>query len=119
VRTNQVASHFAHGDYLGICTSKTGSEPETVYYESYVNVSPNPVTEIAGIRFSVAESEVVKVELWSVTGQKLKVIYTGNVTAGEEISATADAGNMENGLYFIRMVSASGEQVTARMIVTH
>src|SRR5690606_11669438 len=94
------------------------SQNKLIFYsnDSYLNttddnlselkVYPNPVSEILYIE--IGNHEIAKMSLYDITGKLLKTLDTSI----QEI----DVRNLNNGLYFLVLESASGETVVRKFL---
>jgi hypothetical protein len=90
-------AHLAHGDALGACPSfKTEDEilnAETDVH-SYAEAYPNPFSDKTTIEFGVDNaSDNVKLEVFTVTGQKVAVLFEGSMAEGEVRKTEFTAAN--------------------------
>ncbi len=72
---------------------------------------PNPFTNELSISYSLSKSQPVKLSLYNLRGQIVRVIYDGQATAGQ-----TDLGNLEidalpAGIYFVRLSTPEGSQI--------
>jgi hypothetical protein len=75
---------------------------------------PNPASSSTAIRFALATTGRVQVDLFNVNGQKVATPFDGWVDAGEhtiDISATG----LPSGVYFVRF--EGGNQVSTTKLV--
>ncbi|HXH18235.1 MAG TPA: hypothetical protein VNJ07_04040, partial [Chitinophagales bacterium] len=92
VSVNDVPTHLAHGDRLGPCglnicgggaAFKLSGEELGGANLAELRAYPNPFSDRLNIEFALAEDSRVKLEIFSVTGQKLAVLFEGDVKANE------------------------------------
>ena len=84
---------------------------ETNSIVSELRIGPNPASQEATLRFTLAEKTGLTVELYNLGGQKLEEVFSGEKSAGE-YALQVPCGNLETGLYLVK-VEAKG---TARFI---
>lgn len=70
---------------------------------------PNPFNPSTTITFSIPESGNVSVEIFNVTGQKVKTLVNGFMSAGEH-SVKWDANGFSAGVYFYKVKSGKFER---------
>jgi hypothetical protein len=71
-----------------------------------VQAVPNPFTTQSVIRFNLPESGFATVEVYSIaTGIKVATIFSDNVNAGEEYTATLDGSNLASGNYVYKVAT--------------
>jgi hypothetical protein len=80
-----------------------------------VKISPNPVNDVAVVRFSLQNSSNIDFQIYDLQGKLVRTINLSNQPAGtNEISV--DAANLGSGTYLIRM-SAGTQQVSSKFVV--
>ena len=91
VAQSAVRAHLLHGDRLGACglapcsaAFKADDLPElnTIGVEA-IDAYPNPFSDELNITFTLATDSKVTLEIFSLTGQRLAVLFDGTVKAGE------------------------------------
>ncbi len=81
-----------------------------------VKVSPNPFISSTKIQFSVREDVYASVELYNSMGVKLKLLYDGNVSAGNHVTLNLSIGElMEPGVYLLIIRTNHG--ITTRHVI--
>ena len=82
----------------------------------YFKVSPNPFTSSTNIQFSLAQDTYVSVELYNYTGVKLKSIYNGDVSAGNDVTVRlSSVSSMQAGIYLL--VLRTNQAIETRRII--
>lgn len=76
---------------------------------------PNPFNPVTKINFEIAKAGQVKVEVFNITGQRVKTLINQKMTAGEH-TITWDARNFASGVYFYKLSFGSLSQ-TKKMIL--
>lgn len=76
---------------------------------SSLNISPNPVVNNAEIKFSLAASTQMDVELYNLQGQKLENIFSGKLSSGENRLNMNLAGYAE-GMYLVKFSEGDKNQ---------
>lgn len=98
--------------------SATGEAPEKPSF-GISSLSPNPASHEVHLRYFLLKAADVQVEVVNLLGQKVAVIFSGKLSAGEQ-EATWD-GMMNNGLraqagvYFVRL--RAGEKAVSRQVI--
>lgn len=85
--------------------------------ELIVNAYPNPATEIINIQFQLPENELVKIEVYKMTGMKVLDVLNTSLEKGYnyKIELQTSALGM-SGIYFLKL--RTGNQVkTAKIVV--
>lgn len=113
-----VAAHLAHGDYLGVCTSRFAIDMDSsvVGEEKPLTVYPNPTTGL--FSFEVCKNNVaeeVKIEVRNSIGQ---IVYskTPFKTEGCVKEVIELDSELPNGIYFLNLIIGDKVQ-TAKIIL--
>ena len=122
-----VADHLAHGDQLGICGATANCSARMMAEETAdaiivgqmnLTVYPNPFNEVTTIRFSVPQAGQVALKVYDMVGKEVAVLYNGNVLEDEAREVTFRSGDLAGGIYFCRMITATGEVKAEKIILT-
>ena len=91
------------------------SSVETIV-DNYFNLSvfPNPSTDSRMLQFNLDQASNVNIELYSLTGQLLDVLYTGNTAAGEQTIEWNSA--LSPGMYILKFRS-EGKVETEKVLI--
>lgn len=73
---------------------------------------PNPFQSQTEIKISVAQSQMVKIELFNMLGQKIKTLFQGNLTANEPKTLQILGNGIANGMYFVKFKGQTFEATT-------
>lgn len=76
---------------------------------------PNPFRAYTTFTLQVPSTQQVRISLFNMLGQRVRLLYEGPVMAGEPHSFTIEAGTLPSGLYLYR---AQGEHFEATRRVT-
>ncbi len=104
---------------LPVVTSISGSENISSGFELHQNY-PNPFNPATTIRFSLARTELVQLEVFNILGQKIRTLVNTRMNAGVH-EVVWDSNNemgrpLGSGIYFYRLTA--GEYVkTGKMIL--
>jgi len=82
----------------------------------HMSIFPNPVSEKSVMMLSSVKDDVLNVELFSITGQKVSTLYSGTIAAGNRVAVEIDAANLESGVYFIQVRTANGVMTEKIMV---
>jgi len=80
-----------------------------------LTLSPNPVTEVAAITFTLSAASVVSIELLSCSGEPVETLSNARFTEGSH-TLTIDTEGLERGIYLIKMSCNEGAD-TEKMVV--
>jgi glucose/arabinose dehydrogenase len=73
---------------------------------------PNPTGGTAEIEYSVAQNSSVDIELYDITGRKVKTLVNGDIAAGTHLVDVDGLDKFSNGSYFYKMeVKQNGKVV--------
>jgi uncharacterized repeat protein (TIGR03803 family) len=112
VEPNAVASHLAHGDFLGKCAVPRlrGND------ENDITVFPNPGTGMFSLHFSNIIGETVDVEIFNFIGQS---VFTAQyVNKQQTFDQSCDLTRLQSGTYFMRIGNSSFSEMQ-KVIISH
>lgn len=98
-------------DDINITNLSVGIEEQSA--ENSVNVYPNPMNDNATVKFTLAESENVKIVLLNALGQSVLNTDLGKMSAGEQ-NYLLNAESLSNGIYFLNV--QVGENVITKKV---
>ena len=81
-------------------------------------VYPNPFDKRATAQLSVPKSGPVTLALYDLKGQLVRQLFAGMVVAGVPRTIPLEAPGLHPGLYFVRLVTATGV-ITQKINCTH
>lgn len=106
--------------YLNRNTTGTGTNPGpggTTSNELTALVAPNPATSLSALIINIPATGRTEVELLGLAGQRLRNVFTGQLTKGEHrIPLTDKINNLPAGIYVLK-VHAANQSVSVKMIV--
>ncbi|QNF34674.1 S8 family serine peptidase [Adhaeribacter swui] len=76
--------------------------------KSELKVFPNPFSQKAKIKFTVAESSQTSLVIYNVNGVPVTTLFNGNAEAGKQYELELDGNKLPGGLYFSRLITNSG-----------
>ena len=91
------------GYCFALCTTGM-EEPEQLV--SGIKISPNPVTENSKIEFQLSNTEIVNIEIFSLSGKRIENIHNGEQPAGS-YSIQFSTSSLKPGIYFCRLTTGS------------
>ncbi|TAL67253.1 MAG: T9SS type A sorting domain-containing protein [Bacteroidetes bacterium] len=100
----------------GVGKDTSTSAVETNEFDNFYlnNISPNPVSVMAYVGFTVPTDGYVEISLYNSLGIEMKSIYNGNASAGENV-IPINTDEFTPGVYYIRM--KYGERILTRKFV--
>lgn len=81
-----------------------------------LSVFPNPANSSSKISYSLESSSDVKIELFNLMGEKTKLIFSGNQSAGEH-TLDVDCAKLSNGIYFVKLAAGKIEKTIILSVV--
>jgi len=81
-----------------------------------VSVNPNPTKDNAFISFTSTINNTLTMDVFDMAGRKIGQLFHGTVKAGETVNVNFETGNLEDGIYNIRLFSLNDMEVK-RVIV--
>jgi PKD repeat protein len=82
-----------------------------------LDVFPNPVKDLATIRYSIAEKAYVQMEIYTIWGNKIQTLTQDNQVAGEyNFNLNTKSIGIKPGIYFVSL-TANGKRKTVRLVV--
>ena len=109
------------GAIYRICPATLGLTDANKFENALGQNFPNPTSGSTQIEYSIAESSDVTLELFDVTGRKVKSISLAAVSAGEHTVELADLDKYANGNYFYKLELKQNNKVifseTKRMLL--
>jgi len=82
---------------------------------------PNPFNMATLIQFSTSKESHVRLEIFNVMGQKIKILWAGHLEAGihqQQWDASDETGSIvSNGIYFIRLNSTEGTKIQSCLLL--
>lgn len=121
LNSNQVASHLNHGDQLGSCANKAGSEPmaDQSVIEFALTAYPVPANSTLTLRVQSPEAGSATIEVYDLAGQRVFLQEGIGTEAGSLQEIEVPVATWTNGMYLARVNhNVSGLQ-SLRFSVTH
>ncbi|MCH8902446.1 MAG: T9SS type A sorting domain-containing protein [Bacteroidetes bacterium] len=125
VSVNSIVAHLNnHGDHLLPCgtsdpcgSSKVGKYELHTTNELTLDAYPNPFNSSTTIKFSIPENGVTSVELYNLTGVKLKTLFDTKAGAGQFYEIELNRGELANGIYVITILTENGEFASIKLVM--
>jgi mannan endo-1,4-beta-mannosidase len=114
--TNPALMQFIKGYSDSLYTSpETPPLPEqNMLYQNY----PNPFNPVTTIRYEIAVSDYIRLELFSPTGERLKTLDEGLRPAGRhEITLSLSDDFLPSGIYFYRLRYSGGSMEKSAVLL--
>jgi hypothetical protein len=83
-----------------------------------ISVSPNPAISEVSIHYEVSESGIVKIEIYSVEGNKRFQILNNYTTVGR-YELKLDCSDYTPGIYFVKMIQENGNSSSCKLIISY
>jgi hypothetical protein len=98
---------------------KEGSRnPYATVKANFIDLAPNPVQSAATIRFAVTETAHTVVELYDAQGALAGRLFNTVAQTGNVYQVTLNAGNLANGVYYVRLVT-NGNILQKQVVIAH
>ncbi len=103
---------FVYDTMIGTSAEKTELAAEFELSQNY----PNPFNPTTSIQYTIKQSGRIRLEVFSITGQKVAELINGIQPAGSN-SVQFDASNLSSGMYIYRLVTPAGSLSKKMMLV--
>jgi len=77
---------------------------------------PNPFNPTTHITFEIPKQSEIKIILYDITGQEVKILVDQNLEAGY-YSVTLNAKEYNSGIYFCRMTTSGGDMAVKKLTI--
>ncbi len=110
-------------DLAGVFTSTASEAAAGDIPEAIADLSnyPNPFAERTNISFRLGRNDIVRVEVFDVSGRRIRLLHDGPLAAGRQElhwdGRDATGRQTANGIYLFRLTEESGAAVTGRMVL--
>ncbi|GIK22813.1 MAG: hypothetical protein BroJett005_22270 [Ignavibacteriota bacterium] len=101
------------GDTIGIITSLNEPINPLSSFELFQNF-PNPFNPATTIKYSITEPQKVKLIVYSLLGEKIKVLVDEHKSTGMH-SVIFDAGNLSSGIYIYTLIA--GNKTSSKKLI--
>ena len=109
------------GYIVRICPTGLGLASNQALENTIGQNYPNPTTGNSQIDYSVSEVSTVSIELFDVTGRKIKTIVNSTVQPGKYTAEVNNMNAFSNGSYFYKMIVKQNNKIvyseTKRMLI--
>jgi hypothetical protein len=109
------------GAIFRICPSTLGIDAADAFENVIGQNYPNPTSGKTQIDFTLAQDAVVTIELFDVTGRKVKSILNHETSAGKHSVEIADLEKYSDGSYFYKIEMKNNNTIvyseTKRMMI--
>jgi hypothetical protein len=72
-----------------------------------LRVFPNPAYGMINLEYNLAEKSIVQIEVFNLYGKKVKVLINSELQQPDRYQKTFDLSDLQNGLYFVRLLSGN------------
>jgi len=83
---------------------------------NYLSVAPNPASGQSWITLSAPSDQAVQLSLHTLSGQALKVLYRGELSAQQQIEVPVDLSGLAAGVYMVRARGATFHNESMLMV---
>lgn len=102
----------------GIQQSCTTTDIDLIQVEEMLTIGPNPVKDIAYLRFNMQREREIEIHIFNLTGGKVMEFRPAIYGAGKHL-IKADFTNEPGGFYFVQAVEKGKVIVTKKLILTN
>ena len=95
-----------------VITEEVVLPKENILYQNY----PNPFNPVTQIKFDLAKTADVKLNVYNVNGQKIAELANGVMNAGKH-AVEFDGSKLNTGIYYYTL-NVDGNSVTKKMVLT-
>ena len=95
---------FSETQNVGTCSNRNLKLAENVDMVAY----PNPFSEEATIEFTLPEKANTRLEVYSLTGQRVAVLFDGMAEANQLYKNQLSGVGLMSGLYFYKLTTDRG-----------
>ena len=85
--------------------------------EVSLEISPNPVSEFATVRFQLEQEAQAVVRVLDMAGRTLETVYTGNVPSAQQVQVQTSLDGLRSGMYQIVVTTSDGKQTVKRFVI--
>ncbi len=103
-----------NGDHAPLLTPVSVDESNLL--ASWMEVYPNPVSDISNVSYDLQQDGNIRMELLDASGKVVKVLADGFMNSGIH-TETLRTAEMSSGIYLIRMSDSHGNAATKRLRV--
>ena len=82
-----------------------------------LQVSPNPLVSETKVSFGLAATANVQVSVYSLSGQEVANLFSGEVEGGQHQDLFFDGEDLPNGVYLLRLATDQGEVQTKQLVI--
>jgi hypothetical protein len=83
-----------------------------------IELYPNPARDFVDVTLDAAVADVAQIRIYDVTGREVLTAPLGLLAPGEHETELSTVG-IPDGIYFVRVVGASGQLASARLSIVH
>lgn len=103
----------------GSITPITTASKETKSNVTSLSISPNPATDHVNLSYFLGSDQNMQIDLIDLTGKVVNTIDKGFKNANQMQNLEFNVSNLQNGLYFIRLVNEKGQTIVEKLNVLH
>jgi PKD repeat protein len=112
--TGYSAAGCSRSDNMTVFVTLVGVDPGQQGGYSIDAIAPQPLQARGIIRFTLPESQAVRLELIDLSGRLVGNVFEGSANAGQTQLAW-ERGNLAGGIYFLRMIA--GGNATVKKVI--
>ena len=85
--------------------------------DTFFKISPNPANFTANLQFHVNEDQIVSLEIFNMSGQRLASVFRGEVSKENSYQIPVNVSELSAGVYIARLMDANGNILTHQKLV--
>ena len=113
---NSLAYHLANGATLGACSGCKTSSARVEIAPVRVEISPNPFLESSKITVNLGDEEYVDLQFVDLHGKQIYAPAHLELSEGTSQEITFRPEKVASGIYFLRVVAASGHNRVHKLV---
>lgn len=126
--TGNHLNHVKHDDCLGACDAVCVSYGAKVAGNNAINnsnklnlyelsVQPNPFNTTTTIEFSTHQNAEVRLVVIDISGREVATVFSGATQKDHPYTINFDAGDLQSGVYIIRLMDNKGTNISSTIIL--
>lgn len=110
-----------NGEEFLLSNLVVGNAAQLDHSKSYMTVSPNPISDVSKITYTLQSAGQIRLEVLNMLGQHVATLGEGIMNEGvHTITWDGRTGNgslAENGIYIVRLVTENGQSSTTKVML--
>ncbi len=108
-----VAATFGRSMFRAELPPNAGTDaPQTI---DNVRIAPNPFSSRTQVSFAVFEKQTTRVDLFDLSGRRLKTLFSGELSVGKEVFELTGDG-LAAGVYLLKIEGEHGNRIACKIL---